>query len=251
MKTRYSPRVRILGAHTLLPILVVIVVACAVGVRVFFPAGFFFLATPLFAFGNYVSEEASLETKEERQLKDENQALRIENETLRAALQDVGHSAEISKESFVMGVLSRPPVSPYDTLVLGGGSDTGVTTGALVTAQGVPIGTVEEVGVGYTKVVLFSLVERQNEGWVGEERLPLTLIGRGGGTFVAEVSREMPVKEGDIVYLPGPGALPVGQVTRIEGDTSSPSATLRIRSLINIFSIPYVHVEKAVEPPSV
>ena len=80
------------------------------------------------------------------------------------------------------------------------------------------------------------------DGWVGQEKIPLTLIGGGGGTLGATAPRSAPIREGDSVFLPGPGALPIGSVVRIDSDPASPSVALRIQNAVNLFSVMWVEL---------
>ena len=138
--------------------------------------------------------------------------------------------------------MARPPLSPYGTLVLDRGTESGVRPGAIVFGEGVPIGNIAEAGQGSARVLLYSSSGRRNEAWVGEERLPLTIVGEGAGAFSSEAPRELPIAVGSMVYLPGPGALPVGTVRMVESHPSSPSASIQIEPLMNPYTITWVRV---------
>lgn len=224
----------------------VFVVAVGVLLRVFSPDVLVFLASPFWKLGDTVSasfvsfENTDVLIVERDKLKSDNETLLHENETLRARLLDVG--AESSGEGVLAGVLSRPPLAPYDVLVVARGFEDGVVVGAHVFAKGVPIGTVNETGLHTAHVLLYSSPGRTTEGWVGEERLPLTLVGEGAGAYTATVPRETPINPGDTVYTPGPGAYPAGTIHSIESHASSPSAKVIIEPLVNPFTVTWVHI---------
>lgn len=143
--------------------------------------------------------------------------------------------------NILAGVVARPPESPYDILILAKGSDTGVGIGQEVYGEGgVPVGIVSSVTAGFSRVTLFSSPGTSIHGWAGRATVPIVINGSGGGSMSATLARATGVAVGDTVFVPGPGMLPIGTVVRIDSDPLSPSVTLRIRPLINMFSITWV-----------
>jgi cell shape-determining protein MreC len=70
-------------------------------------------------------------------------------------------------------VRMRPPVSPYDTLVIDVGSVDGVSQGALVSGEGgIPLGTINHLTEKTARVSLFSTPGRETEAWVGANHTP-------------------------------------------------------------------------------
>jgi len=233
---RYSQNNRRLSVRTGVTTLVLVCIGLfLLAFRFIAPNTFFTLVTPLWELPNTLNTDTRLAA--------ENRELRNENEALKARLQDVGAAENIPTEAGILvGVRARPPISPYDTLVLSNGTDIGVQEGALVFGEGIPIGRVSEAGERYAQVRLFSSSGSTIEGWVGEEREPLTLQGGGAGAFSAEVPREVPVQEGDAVYLPAGGAFPIAYVRHITQDAASPSVELSLEPLVNIFTLTYVRI---------
>lgn len=144
------------------------------------------------------------------------------------------------------GVLVRPPESAYDTLIVAAGSKEGVVVGSEVFGTGgVPIGTVQKVTAHTATVVLISTAGTTTSGWVGESREPLSLVGMGAGAFTASVSKVAAPLVGDNIYIPGPGAVPIGTIASIETDASSPSVTLQILPLVNLFQLTWVEIARS------
>lgn len=184
------------------------------------------------------ADAAALRAERDRLLA-ENAALVNQNMALTAQVKDTA----ALPAGIPAGVLVRPPVSPYDTVVLDKGERDGVRADAFVFATGgVPVGVIETVTAETSRAVLFSTPGRITEGWVGEERLPVSLEGRGAGAYSATLPRESGIQPGAIVYLPGPGALPAGTVVRIDSDPSSPRATIHIKPMVNAFSLTWVSI---------
>ncbi len=219
-------------------------------VRAVAPVALMAAAAPFWSVGNFFTASAALPESaaslkaEVERLKKENEALTNEHHALAASL---GENAE-SAAGVSAGVLARPPLSPYDVVIVGKGSADGVYAGMRVIAHGVPAGVIESTSVSTARVVLYSASGQATEGWIGEERVPVTLHGQGAGAFSADVPREAAIAEGDTVYLPGPGALPMGTVAKIESNASSPRATVRIRPRANPFTMTVVSIIAAPSP---
>lgn len=230
-------------------------------VRAAFPAAFTAMAMPFWRAGsavtNSVGERSSLSSRASymaaaEDLQRENEALRAQGAILAARAADLerllGGRAEAAA-GIPAGVLARPPVSPYDFLVVDRGSDSGLVPGAMAFGPGgIPIGTVADAAASTARISLYSTTGRATEGWAGAARVPLTLIGTGAGSFDTEIVAAAGLVVGDPVFAPGPGALPIGTVTAVVIDPSSPTVTLRIRGLTNPFSLTWVTVSPIALP---
>ena len=237
-------------------------------VRIIAPNFFWSASAPLFRASDAIAlkthtllsgfeNSAALVAANER-LTDENTALANENQELLQRMSDItallgsesitGHNS--SRTKVVAGVITRPPESPYDTLMLAAGSNAGVALGmeAFGLPAGsedggaVPVGIVSQVLNDFSRVTLFSAPNVVTYGWVGAAGLPLTIYGAGGGVMNASVARSAGVAPGDTVFVPGPGRLPIGVVVRVDDDPSAPSVALRIQPSVNLFSISWVEL---------
>lgn len=224
--------------------------------RSFVPGSITFLATPFWLTGNaltagvgntgtFFSDKESLASERDR-LRTENAALASRYEVLAAREADLrvllGARTEPEK-GILAGVLSRPPVSPYDMLIVDAGANAGIASGLRVLgAGGVPLGTVDSVSADSSRIMLYSTPQRETESWVSDARIPVTLIGEGSGAFSADVIRESGIKEGDLVYVAGQGALPIGTVVAVASDPSSPRTRIDIKPNLNPFSVTWVTV---------
>lgn len=179
-----------------------------------------------------------------------NSALASENEALRQNSADVTALVSAAGSGIVASVIARPPESPYDTLVLAAGAKSGVARGMeAFAAGGVPVGFVSEALDDFSRVTLFSSPGVVTDGWVGQANVPLTIRGTGGGAFEATAARDAAVAPGAVVFVPGPGQLPIGSVVRVDSDPLSPSVTLRIAPAANPFSIAWVSLRATGVPP--
>ncbi len=231
---------------------VAVVVVVLLILRLVFPQALTSLARPVWALGDTLSAavgSATLSFENADDVRDERDRLQAEllartNEyqVLRAQLVDEARLGAVEGR-IVAGVLARPPLSPYDTLVVGKGSDAGVREGAQAYGEGgVPLGTVARTDAATAHIALYSSAGRETLGWAGEERIPVSLVGAGGGAFRATLAKDAPVTVGELVYVPGPGALPIGTVARIDVNPSSSTATLFITPLANPFTLSTVAI---------
>lgn len=228
-------------------------------VRLFAPNIFWFILAPVFhgadtlaaqthiVFSSF-SDAAAL-TLQNEQLMNENAVLSNENQALIAktnTLSALFSSPAIgsNKTSGILaGVVAHPPESPYDTLVLAAGTNAGIILGMEAFGMGgVPLGVISSVFDDFSYVTLFSAPNMVTHGWVGHANVPLAIVGSGAGVMSASLSRSANIMVGDMVFAPGPGALPIGSITRIDNDPTAPEVLLRVTPMVNLFSITWVVV---------
>lgn len=205
-------------------------------------------AEKIHAFVVAFGDTSALALRNEKLL-DENAALSEENRSLLQKVSSLekliapSQTEQKNDSGIIAGVVARPPTSPYDTLVLASGENAGIAVGQEVFgAGGVPVGVISSVSGDFSRVTLFSAPGLVMHGWVGDKNIPLTILGAGGGVMKASISRAAGVAVGDTVFVPGPGALPVGTISRVENDPSAPEIVLHIRPSLNPFSIVWVVV---------
>jgi cell shape-determining protein MreC len=234
--------------------LIGLVVLIVIAVRLVAPSVLARISTPLWNIGSHLTASVGSVTSPAQPVADteklsaQNAALTEENAALTAKVADLtallGTRAE-PENAILASVIARPPVAPYDVLIIDQGTNASVALGALALGPGgTPIGTVGVVNNRESRIALFSTKGLETSAWVGSTRLPLTLVGAGAGTFTASVPRTAPVVPGDGVYVAAAGAVPIGTVVSIDSEPSSPTVDLRIRPYTNPFSITWVTVAR-------
>lgn len=234
--------------------LLALIVLLALILRVAAPGALTFLAAPAWRAGNALTAASGNLTlasraaliRERDQYARENEALRAENSALAARAGDLERllgGRPAASEGILAGVLARAPVAPYDVLIIDRGTESGIRVGSTAYGPGgVPVGTVTEASSGSARVTLYSTTGAVHDAWAGAARVPLRLSGVGAGAFDAEVPGSEGVLVGDAVYVPGPGALPIGSVSEVVTDPSSPNVLVRVRPLVNPFSLTWVTI---------
>lgn len=262
MNRPFSPRHRysnglVPGSGSFTGAIVVLVIVVLVAIRLVLPALWHSVTLPLWRVGQSISSHLSsgAATESKSDLKSERDtyaaqvaALSSQNAALEAKVSDLTNLLGTRTQpapGIVASVRARPPVAPYDVLIIDQGTSDGVMIGALVTGNGgTPIGTIGQADATQSRVTLFSTHGIQTSAWVGNTRIPVTLTGAGAGAFTAGVPKAAGVQVGDGVYIANNGAYPVGTVVKIEEDPSSPTVGLDVRPYANPFSLAWVTVAK-------
>jgi cell shape-determining protein MreC len=167
-------------------------------------------------------------------------ALETENQELHAIL------GRASTTPYILAaVLKRPPYSPYDELIIDLGRNDGLSTTSLVFAPGnVLIGRVADVMSQTSKVMLLSSPGEQYQVLIGSAHTPATALGRGGGQYQAQISRDVKVSEGDFISDPSLNDKVFGIVTSVLSDPANPFSTVLFAPPVNIYELRWVLIKK-------
>ncbi|MBX4209207.1 hypothetical protein KW799_00705 [Candidatus Parcubacteria bacterium] len=240
----------------------IVALALVFSVNYFFPRAFPSLLYPVsslfwksesgivgwFVYMGKIAQSKYSLVKENRRLSDEIaardrsilalDALQSENESLKTALGRTG------KENHVLGViLSRPPVAPYDTLVVDAGTGDGVKAGDKVYAEGdVLIGDVTEAFGGQSKISLFSTPGRITSVLVGTSTIAAEATGRGGGNFIVKLPAKISVVKGAVITVPSIRSHVFGVVDAVIVDSTGSLQTILFKSPVNISQLRFVEI---------
>ena len=185
--------------------------------------------------------------------------IKKENKELKSLL------SRVEKDEFVVSaILSRPPQSPYDTLVVDAGSDNGIEEGMQVTAYGnILLGYVTEVFSKTSKIKLISFAnEETNVLIIGSKGLGLSddgaeaesevvgvrqvsaiATGKGGGNLEVVLPRGVEVNSGDRVATLGINSLLVGVVEETQVDLADPFQKIFLRLPLNLQKLNYILIK--------
>ncbi len=162
--------------------------------------------------------------------------LQEENERLRELV-----GLATSEDGIPVSVLSSFSSSPYGTFRIGGGALRGVSEGDLVlTPGGFVLGAVTFVTPRSATVEAFFAPGKQLEMQVRES--PFVAEGRGGGNARGEIPRTAGATVGDVITIPAFEHRPAGIVGEVRSASSSPTATILMRTPVNLDSLRYVYV---------
>lgn len=214
------------------------------------------IGSPFFAFGDSVRNSIyniSNNFKSKNTLILENKFLITKNLALETKLlnyelivQENKKLKEITNknksENFISGnIISWPPSSPYDTLVLDAGKKQGIENRDKVFYENVMIGEIYDVSENTSSAYLFSTNGTKIDA-ILNEKTPIVINGIGGGNFVSELSKDIDIKIGDIITTLGSSTGIIGVVEYIEVKTSDASQKVFFRSPFNILEVRNVEV---------
>ena len=141
-------------------------------------------------------------------------------------------------------VVSSFKASPYGTFLIGAGSGEGVAKDAAVLSkEGFVIGRVIEVSPHQSLVQEIFAPRAKVDAIAGS--IPLSLSGSGGGNAVGDAPRGSVIATGTPVHAPSLGGKLIGIVENTEGDVSSPSVKVYVRTPVNIETLRLVYVTSA------
>ncbi len=167
-------------------------------------------------------------------------ALKEENVQLKNKLGRAGEN-----DLLLARILVGPPVSPYDTFLVDVGMSHGIVEGMRVFTDGdFVLGEVTRVQNGSAIVALYSSPGTELSATLGKKSIPITLHGRGGGSFGATIPKNEEVAVGDLIEVPALSRGYVGVVKEITQTDSSSLALIHIEFPVNIHELKWLYIEK-------
>ncbi len=174
------------------------------------------------------------------------QSLESENVELRNSIESL--SSTTAREFINYPVITIPPFSPYDTLVVDvSRSIVKPTPGSFAqTLDGFVIGKVELVESDKAIVRLFSSSGFKNSVRIGtgSTTISATAEGMGGGNFYMKLPQNVKVKIGDPVNWVAKKHIFLGVIEHVELDAGSAFNEVYFKLPVNISKLLYVSIEK-------
>lgn len=141
-------------------------------------------------------------------------------------------------------VLSRPPLTFYDTIIVDVGTSDGIVVGDKVYAQGeVLIGDVSEVFAKTSRVSLFSTPGRVLQVVMGSSTIQAQATGKGGGNFEARLPVDVKISQGDVITFPHIRSHVFGVVEKIIVDSTDSLQTVLFKAPVNMHELRFVEIE--------
>jgi cell shape-determining protein MreC len=176
-----------------------------------------------------------------------NASIRVENESLREKL------GRHSEEDLILArVIAAPGITAYDTLIIDAGSNLGLIPGLRISADGdYAIGTIREVYRNSSVVELYSTPGKELDVTIGTSSISGVAHGEGGGNFVVQLPKAVPVGVGDPVKIPMLAPTFIGTIEGIDRPDVSSFQTLYLRLPFPVSNITTVYVSIPKEPENI
>lgn len=144
----------------------------------------------------------------------------------------------------VASVLTYPPQTPYDVVVIDAGANDLVQVGSKVSLPEGPIlGYVAEVFPSTARVRLFSTSGEETNAVLERHNVATTLVGFGAGTFKISIPRDIEVEVGDRILSTDTEASLIAVVEEIRVEPTDSFKTILARSPANIFGVRFLFIK--------
>ncbi|MFT5281179.1 MAG: cell shape-determining protein MreC [Flavobacteriaceae bacterium] len=214
-------------------------------------------------------DEFKNQALENETYKTENDILLLENDTLRSIIEGKNTLRAVGDLS-LSRIISTPPRSPYDVLIVDGSYNIGSNVYALGKVR---IGTVTKTSRFTSEVTLVSSpgvstealleiidISETQEEYVNEEGdtvvttsvpkgegvVSVELEGRGNGELFIKLPHEVTLSEGALIFE-NKNSSPLGKVSRIVSDDRDPFQNVYAVMLVNPRHLQFVQVEEKTE----
>ena len=199
------------------------------------------LASPQALLAENESLELQLSALEAETASSSVQALIDENAGLRSLLGRASTTPLLGA-----AVLERPPLLPYDELILDVGTDDGAGSTSLVYAPGrIAIGRIEDAYPQTSKAILFSSPGQTYPVSIGRAHVPANAVGRGGGQYQAQAPHDSGIQPGDIVSDMSFSDGTFGVVVSVSTDPADPFDEILFAPPVNVYQLRWVLVGEA------
>lgn len=148
----------------------------------------------------------------------------------------------------ILHPIAQDITSLYSTILLSKGYREGIEPGSLVFIRGrQPVCEIVEVFDRTSLCELLSKGNRVTEGVTASSSITLSLMGEGGGSFIAEVPNGVPIQVGEDVLLRRDQSYKLGTVVTIHEDDQATGSKVYVRGTYNpvTSSLFYVHASYA------
>ncbi len=151
-------------------------------------------------------------------------------------------NAPVAPKGVLARVLSRPPRTVYDTLLVDQGASAGIQKNDLVVYQGIALGRVASVGERSALVQLFSSAGTEADVILGTPEAITVAQGLGGGAFEIFVPQGISVSAGDSVRIPGTQSLLLGVIAGVSSKPTDSSQRVSVRSPVSFANLDFIEV---------
>ena len=150
------------------------------------------------------------------------------------------------KDNFILAnILTKPNISPYDTIIVDIGSDTNIKEGDKVYVNGnIPIGEINKVYSTTSVVELYSNPGRITEGMLSLSNVSVELVGRGGGNFEMIIPNDLTSEKGTMIVLPNIKSEIIAIIEDVVSAPTDPVKKVILRSPVNIQDFKWVEIKK-------
>lgn len=242
-------------------LLFIFLILSSLGVFMYSRGFFYTIGRPIWKMKNIATSEVNnlgYITRSKASVYKKNENLSRENSDLKVSMIDYNilknENIELKeslgriipeKNMILSNILTKPNYSPYDTIIIDIGTNSGVNVGNQVYANVVtPIG---EISVAYSDnslVTLYSNPGEVTEAMMDGTNTSVELVGRGGGNFEMTIPTDLQFVKGGIVYLPNISSEIIAIIQDVISSPNDPAKKLLLSSPVNVQELKWVFVKR-------
>ena len=147
-----------------------------------------------------------------------------------------------SSEGVLASVLTTPPRSPYDLIVLDVGRSQDIEANDRIVKSGVALGRIRSVYAQSAVAELYSTNGVQTPGHLVGKDMSVTLTGDNNGVFRTRIPKDIAVEKGDQIVVPGIRRLRLATVVQVSSSATDPEQRIRAKTPLNMASLRFVRV---------
>ena len=142
-------------------------------------------------------------------------------------------------------VISKPSQSIYDRIMIDRGSNDGIKIGDRVIAgENSFIATIDVVTDKSAEGTLISGSFWKGDAIISRLGITVPVEGKGSGNFELHIPRDLEVRDGDVMTLPGFSDFVFGIIKTVQFDERDPYQTVLARTPVNLQELKFVRVVK-------
>ena len=143
----------------------------------------------------------------------------------------------------VAAVLTHPPQTPYDVIIIDAGSNESLAVGSEVSLpEGSILGIISEVFPKSARVKLFSAGGEETNAVLERNNVPVTLVGSGGGNFKLTLPRDIAIEKGDRILSPDITSRLLATVGEVSVRPTDSFKEVLAKGPTNIFALRFVFI---------
>lgn len=196
-------------------------------------------------FFGYFKSKSNL-IQENINLKKEVENLILQKTELEAIKADFINIKDIQEENVIISsIISKPPFSPFDVLLLDRGSNNSVSIGdSVFISSSTYIGKVSFVSPNFSEVTLFSSSLQDREVYIQRTNANIKLLGQSSLNFLAVVPKDMDINEGDILLDKTFNSSIIAKVYKIDSTLQGSFKTIYAKFPFSFSDISFVKIRK-------
>ena len=164
-----------------------------------------------------------------------------ENNSLRTIL----NYPKIAPVIITARVISKPSSNIYDRIVIDQGAQHGVIVGdKIIAGENSYLATIDKVNDTTAEGTLVSGSFFTGDAIITRLGITVPVEGKGSGNFELHVPRDLDVRDGDVMTLPGSPDFIFGVIKSVTFDERDPYQTVLARTPVNVQELKFVRVIK-------